>query len=187
MITNLPFQVSPQISKIPVGNSQTGILEFQAVGGLMVGEQIEIDEAIASVPSPFVQASKLAVKIHLEQGIDDLVFCFDVVASSQSPDPEREHLFATNRIRYAAEIEAVNRISEQVAKTKKIAMVTAIIHHRLQQPKWDEEQTKSLSSPLFQAIWNFIQTEMSANASEENSAPTAEDVGKPPGAVSHSP
>ncbi|MBD2005615.1 MULTISPECIES: hypothetical protein [Cyanophyceae] len=198
----LPFKITPKQNTKLVGDEASGVLEIPVLGGLKVGEQIAVDEAIRSLPNTFAEASRLAVKVDAEQELGDLLFAFDIVATPSWEEYQKEEIeilqsegklspkeaqkrqseleakakiFRQCRIRYAPDILALNANSEQAGRAKQLAAVSAILAHRVDD-SWTTEDSKDLSDALFQKIWEFAQDEMTGEAEPEK--PTAETVGK---------
>lgn len=198
----LPFKTEPQQETQLVGDEKTGTLEIPVLGGLSVGEQIQLDEATRSHPSPFAEASRLAVKIDAELKLNDVLFAFDIVATPNWENEQQEELkekskdlpiaqveelrsqfesraqiFRSARIRFAPDILQLNSQSEQGGKARQMAVVTAILKNRVD-PSWTLEDSKGLTHSLFQKLWEFAQSEMGEGEGADK--PSEEEVGKLP-------
>ncbi|MEW5857383.1 MAG: hypothetical protein AB1861_08380 [Cyanobacteriota bacterium] len=197
----LPFKTEPRQTTLLVGDEESGTLEFPVLGGLKVGEQVLVDEAMRSLPNAFAEAARLAVRIDAELGLNDLLFAFDIVANPNWDQEQREEIefseaspkekqkrlselearaviFRSARIRYSPDMLELNKNTEVSGRAKQLAAVTAILAHRIDD-SWQEEDTKGLSDNLFQKIWEFAQTEMNGGKTE-TTALTEEAVGKQP-------
>lgn len=195
----LPFKTEPKQTTLLVGDEESGTLEFPVLGGLKVGEQVLVDEAMRSLPNAFAESARLAVRIDAELELNDLLFAFDIVTnanweqeqrekielSEASPSLKRDRLseleargriFHSARIRYYPDIAELGSCTGALGQTKQLIVVTTILTQRIDD-SWTQEDTKGLSNNLFQKIWEFAQNEINGGASEPQIL-TEETVGK---------
>ena len=160
------------------GNEQTGILEFPILGGLTVGESQIISQLSGSQESSLAESARLAQQIAKAESIS-LAEAFGVIEKSLSgtlDDPKQMELVE----RHQETIDKLRVFFAQQGVKTQTATVTALIRCRLNLPDWDD--MAHLPKALFDAIWEFAQSEMAQEEQEPASPPTEEELGKPQGA-----
>ena len=178
-MTSLPFIQPPVAPKMQrCGNEQTGILEFPILGGLTVGESQIISQLSGSQESSLAESARLAQQIAKAESIS-LAEAFGVIEKSLSgtlDDPKQMELVE----RHQETIDKLRVFFAQQGVKTQTATVTALIRCRLNLPDWDD--MAHLPKALFDAIWEFAQSEMAQEEQEPASPPTEEELGKPQGA-----
>jgi len=176
-MSGLPFVQAPQErEKRRCGNATTGVLEFEVYGGLTVAEAAEINALQVSDESSFAKGAQIAEAIAQAEDIS-LVEAFNLIQDAvigKKLEPAADLL----RIKHSAEIEQVARIYAAAGERSMVATVTALIRYRLDQRDWTVEETQKLPRALFQAIWEFAESEIAAEGVDQV-PPTEADIKKP--------
>lgn len=175
---DLPYVEAPP-SRPPrrVGNAEIGVLELPVLGGLTVAEGETIAELLDNQQTAFVRAAQLADVIAQAESIthSEAFSLVEQAISGLPLEPDAEVL----RLRYAERIEEVGRVYNADGKRSMVASVTALIRHRLNQPKWMPEDTGRLPRALIAGIWDLVLDEQAAE-SMPSSPPDEEAIKKQP-------
>jgi len=173
----LPFVQAPApAKKRRIGNDASGIIEMEERGGLTVNESNTITELLDSQQSSLASAAKLADAIATEQSIT-ITEAFKIIEDSIA-GAKLEEAADTIRLRYADRIQQIHTYLKQGQQRTAEATVTALIRHRLAQPKWSVEDTCKLDQALFDGIWLLALDEQEAENMPSN-PPTEDELKKP--------
>jgi hypothetical protein len=176
-MSSLPFIQPPQErEKRRCGTPATGVVEFEVYGGLTVAEAADINVLQASGDSSFTKGAQIAEAIAQAEDIS-LLEAFNLIQDAvmgKRLEPAADLL----RVKHSEAIEQVAQIYAAAGERSMVATVTALIRHRLAQPSWTVEETKQLPRALFQAIWEFAESEIAAEGVEQ-APPTEADLKKP--------
>jgi len=173
MAKKLPFVVEPKYKKYTLGNESTGVLEIRVVGDLTVAELATIANLESGI-SLFETASKLAVEISEAEGLD-LMRVYHFV-NNAAMDSEVEEELLPLKVKYAEKIRVLCTIITDRTLDNQLAVVTAIIKHRLN-PDWTIADSAELPARLVAELFDFATLEQ-ADALPEAKL-TEADVKKP--------
>lgn len=166
----LPFKQSPQPTIVPVGDPETGILEFPKLYDLTPNERLFIKEAMTDEIDIRFEAVNLAKELAAKNN-QPVSVMFDAL-TSRDTEVLSDHLEVMLSFADKMEKSGEKRIT---------ATVTALIKFRIL-PDWtltDTNDVEQLLPKLRQEIYNFSEKEASGWAEEEAKAKLTDvDLGK---------
>lgn len=172
----LPWLTPPPTRRtVTVGDATTGTLQLEVHGNLLWGETVAIADLMEQEDNTTTAAAQVAETIAAAEGVS-LLEAYDLVQGAvmgSLSDADRGRM-----LRWQADVDRLRAMFTRIGQTRMAATVTAIVQHRLD-PGWTMEQTRTLDAALFEALWQFAESERQRTTP---TPPTEDELKKrPPG------
>lgn len=161
-VRTLPFETSPTVEEVVIGNERTGTLKFPVYHDLTVQESAWMG-AEGSRKTAFAYTSKLALKIAREKHakpIDTHSFVAKVLAAAMGAECEFDAKESDWQVEYVRDLEDCAFKVLEISVQQQQLLVTALIRHRLPgMEQWDARDTANMPSELCTMIYEFAMKE----------------------------